>query len=160
MVVIACLILRVDLHNWSLLSWICVQYVIFEVGINFMLNCLITVDINWRRLWKGEWVLTFTNLCEVIKWTYMYKHVNHEKLNDSGFPQGLALSIGPNWVGFTWGQRQNPVSETLCFEKLIGRSLDKDKTMDNVQKHNICTNELEAMHLRWYVWTRKQATLF
>jgi hypothetical protein len=30
---------------------------------------------------------------------------------------GLALSIGPNRVGFTWSRRQTPVSETLCFEK-------------------------------------------
>jgi hypothetical protein len=30
--------------------------------------------------------------------------------------RGLALSIGPNWVGFTWRERQNPVSETSCFE--------------------------------------------
>jgi hypothetical protein len=29
---------------------------------------------------------------------------------------GLALSIGPYWVGFTWRRRQYPVSETLCFE--------------------------------------------
>jgi hypothetical protein len=31
--------------------------------------------------------------------------------------QGLSLSTGPNWVGPTWRRRQNPVSETLCFEK-------------------------------------------
>jgi hypothetical protein len=31
--------------------------------------------------------------------------------------QGVAPSIGPNWVGFTWRWRQNPVSETSCFEK-------------------------------------------
>jgi hypothetical protein len=29
---------------------------------------------------------------------------------------GLAPSIGPNWVGYTWRRRQNPVSETLCFK--------------------------------------------
>jgi hypothetical protein len=45
----------------------------------------------------------------------------------------MYLSIGPNWVGFTWRRRQNPVSETLCF-------LNKNRTMDNVQKHNICTD--------------------
>jgi hypothetical protein len=28
---------------------------------------------------------------------------------------GKALSIGPDWVGFTWRQRQNPISETLFF---------------------------------------------
>jgi hypothetical protein len=50
---------------------------------------------------------------------------------------GLVLWIGTSW-GFTWRRRQNPVSETLCFEK-IKRAvfLDKDRTMDNVQKHNI-----------------------
>jgi hypothetical protein len=31
--------------------------------------------------------------------------------------QGLALSIGPNWVGSTWRWKQNPVSETLCLKK-------------------------------------------
>jgi hypothetical protein len=29
----------------------------------------------------------------------------------------IKLVPGPNLVGFTWGRRQNPVSETLCFEK-------------------------------------------
>jgi hypothetical protein len=51
---------------------------------------------------------------------------------------GLALSIGPNWLDFTWRRRQNPVSETLCFEKWTRLFLDKDKKMDNVQKQNIC----------------------
>jgi hypothetical protein len=27
----------------------------------------------------------------------------------------------------------------LFFEKQTGRFLDKDKMMDNIQKHNICT---------------------
>jgi hypothetical protein len=48
----------------------------------------------------------------------------------------LALSIGPNWVGFTWGRRQNPISETLYFVNI----LDKDETMDNVQNYNIWRN--------------------
>jgi hypothetical protein len=29
----------------------------------------------------------------------------------------LYISTWSNWVGFTWGRRQNPVSETLCFFK-------------------------------------------
>jgi hypothetical protein len=28
----------------------------------------------------------------------------------------LALSIGRNWVGFTWRRMYNPVSETLCLK--------------------------------------------
>jgi hypothetical protein len=47
-------------------------------------------------------------------------------------PLGIALSIGPNWVGFTWGRRENPISETLYFVNI----LDKDKTMDNIQEYN------------------------
>jgi hypothetical protein len=43
-------------------------------------------------------------------WTYIYLR-----------RWGLALSIGPNWVGFTWRRRQNPVSETLWFDREIGR---------------------------------------
>jgi hypothetical protein len=59
----------------------------------------------------------------------------------------LALSIGSNWVGFTWRQRQNPVSETLCFEKQTTRFLDKYKKMDNVQKHNICDSRLVGQQI-------------
>jgi hypothetical protein len=36
--------------------------------------------------------------------------------------QRLALSIRPNWVGSPWRRRQNPVSETSCFQL-------KDRTM-------------------------------
>jgi hypothetical protein len=43
--------------------------------------------------------------------------------------EGLALSIGSNWVGSIWRRRQNPASETLCV-------LNENRTMDNVQKHN------------------------
>jgi hypothetical protein len=43
--------------------------------------------------------------------------------------QGLALSIGGNWVGSTWRQRQNSVSETL-------RVLNYNRMTDNVQEHN------------------------
>jgi hypothetical protein len=45
--------------------------------------------------------------------------------------RGLALSIEANWVGSTRRRRQNPVSETLCV-------LNRNRTMDNVLKHNIC----------------------
>jgi hypothetical protein len=43
------------------------------------------------------------------------------------------------WVSFTWRRRQNPVSENLFFEinKKDGVS-DEYRTMDNIQKHNIC----------------------
>jgi hypothetical protein len=34
---------------------------------------------------------------------------------------GTGSVDSPNWVGFTWRRRQNPVSETLCFEKQTGR---------------------------------------
>jgi hypothetical protein len=30
--------------------------------------------------------------------------------------QGLALSIGPTWVGSSWRRRQNPISEALGFK--------------------------------------------
>jgi hypothetical protein len=33
-------------------------------------------------------------------------------------------TFGPNLVGFTWGRGQNPVSETLCFQKETGRFLE------------------------------------
>jgi hypothetical protein len=36
--------------------------------------------------------------------------------------------------------RASPKIGTLCFEKYTRRFLDKDKTMDNVQKHYICAN--------------------
>jgi hypothetical protein len=36
--------------------------------------------------------------------------------------------------------RQNPVSETLILKNKQDGTLDKHKMMDNVQKHNICTN--------------------
>jgi hypothetical protein len=55
----------------------------------------------------------------------------------------LALSIGPSWVHFTWRRRQNPVSETL-------RVLDKNRTMDNVQKHNISINVPSSQTFRSY----------
>jgi hypothetical protein len=52
----------------------------------------------------------------------------------------LALLTGSNWVRFTWRLRQNLISETLCSEKQTGRFLGEDKTVNNVQKHNICTS--------------------
>jgi hypothetical protein len=42
---------------------------------------------------------------------------------------GLALSTGAEWVGSTWRWRQNAVSEIWHIV------LNKDRTMDNVQKH-------------------------
>jgi hypothetical protein len=30
--------------------------------------------------------------------------------------KGLALLIGPNWIGSTWRRRQDSVSQTLCFK--------------------------------------------
>jgi hypothetical protein len=53
---------------------------------------------------------------------------------------GLALSIGPNWVGSTWRRKQNPVSETLSFS-------DKNRTIGNVQKHNNC------IRLKWFFFS-------
>jgi hypothetical protein len=38
-----------------------------------------------------------------------------------GHRLGLALSIGPNWVGYTWRWIQNPVAETSCFKIKTGR---------------------------------------
>jgi hypothetical protein len=66
--------------------------------------------------------------------------------------QGISLSFGPNWVGVTWRRRQNPVSETLCFDK-INRTLflNKDRTMGNVQQHNICIQEIFR-----YIWKEKE----
>jgi hypothetical protein len=46
------------------------------------------------------------------------------------------LRIGPNFTE----DGDRIISETSCFEKETRQFLDKDKTMGNVQKHNICTN--------------------
>jgi hypothetical protein len=55
------------------------------------------------------------------------------------------------FVGITWRQRQNPVPEML-FSK-INRMvlLDKDRRMDNVQKHNIHTN-VQSQTFRSYIF--------
>jgi hypothetical protein len=54
-------------------------------------------------------------------------------------------TASPKWVSFTWKRRQNPVSETLCFEIQKRRVFsDKNRTIDNVQKHNILAS--------CYVW--------
>jgi hypothetical protein len=37
--------------------------------------------------------------------------------------QRLALSVGPNWADYNWRQRQNLVSEMLCFEWKTGRRI-------------------------------------
>jgi hypothetical protein len=47
--------------------------------------------------------------------------------------QGLALLIEPNRVGFYLKTGTEPISETLCFKL---KKKKKDRTMDNVQKHN------------------------
>jgi hypothetical protein len=59
---------------------------------------------------------------------------------------GLALSIGPNWVGSTWRRRQDPASERLCF-------LNKTRTTENVQKYNNCIvkNVLNAIWNDWHM---------
>jgi hypothetical protein len=52
----------------------------------------------------------------------------------------LAPSIGPTQEVLPEdGERVQ--SRKRVLKKKIGRSLDKDKTMDNVQKHNICTKD-------------------
>jgi hypothetical protein len=59
--------------------------------------------------------------------------------------EGLAPSIGPNWIGNTWRRRQNPVSEMLCV-------LNKNRTMVNVQKQNNWVMvTLAGKMTRWYV---------
>jgi hypothetical protein len=66
---------------------------------------------------------------------------------------GLALLIGPNWVISPWRQRQKPVSEVLWF--------NKDKTMDNVQKHSNCINIPTFNLVIYWVgpWWRHQIAL-
>jgi hypothetical protein len=59
--------------------------------------------------------------------------LQHQHKHSTNRRQGIALSIGHNWVGSTWRRRHNPVSETLCV-------LNKSRTMDRVQKHNNCIN--------------------
>jgi hypothetical protein len=44
----------------------------------------------------------------------------------------LALSIGYNWVGSTWGRRQNPVSETPFFKYKTGRWIISRNVIVNV----------------------------
>jgi hypothetical protein len=58
------------------------------------------------------------------------------------WPPDVVLSIGSNWAGSAWRQRQNPVSETLLV-------LSKSRTMDNVQKHNNVINipSLQTLNL-------------
>jgi hypothetical protein len=62
-----------------------------------------------------------------------------------------SIELVPN-SGDTCRRRQNPISETLCFEK-ISRTLflDTDRTMDNVQNHNICTNVASAQTYTSYL---------
>jgi hypothetical protein len=64
------------------------------------------------------------------------------------YGDGLALSIGPNWVGFIWRRRQNSSLRNVVFWK-INRTVfsEKDRTMKNVQKHNIQFNYLLFMCL-------------
>jgi hypothetical protein len=80
---------------------------------------------TYRRSYQTKYVLyvslqpfKHTN-CEYTvpapRWGIKAKHsINHLR---GVWRQGLALSIGPNCVGFTWRRRQNPVSETFCLEK-------------------------------------------
>jgi hypothetical protein len=54
---------------------------------------------------------------------------------------GLALSIGPNWKGLPEdGDRIQSPKRYVLKNKQDG-VLDKNRTMENVQKHNICTND-------------------
>jgi hypothetical protein len=51
-------------------------------------------------------------------------------------PLNSALTMSnPRNIRFHLKRRQNPVSETLCV-------LNKNRTMDNVQKHSDCINIL------------------
>jgi hypothetical protein len=61
--------------------------------------------------------------------------------------QTLVLSIGPNWVGFAWRWRQNPVSKMFCILN------KKNRTMDNLQNHNKCINRPSSWTFRYSsVW--------
>jgi hypothetical protein len=77
----------------------------------------------WQR--SGSWWWWYINTV-IVFLDIIYRPVLSETYNFSG-----ALLIGYNWVGSTWRRRQNSVFETLCV-------LNKDRMMDNVQKHNNC----------------------
>jgi hypothetical protein len=72
-------------------------------------------------LWsKASYVWSFNNLMffSFCRWFVMCLiYVPHPEAKTGIRRWGLALLIGPNWVCFTWRQRQNLVSETLGVGK-------------------------------------------
>jgi hypothetical protein len=50
--------------------------------------------------------------------------------------------IGPNLVGVTWRRTQNQVSAMLF--------LNKNRTMDNAQKYNICTMNIFIVWIKLF----------
>jgi hypothetical protein len=51
----------------------------------------------------------------------------------TGTNKGLALSIGPNWVNFTWRQTKSSL-RNFAFWKINRTEIsDRDRTMDNAQ---------------------------
>jgi hypothetical protein len=67
-------------------------------------------------LWRWYISITIIILDIIYRPVFYLKH----NLSETGFCLHLQLvqrlSIGPNWVGTTLRQRQNPVSEKLRFE--------------------------------------------
>jgi hypothetical protein len=66
-------------------------------------------------LWGWYINITITIL-DIIHRPVFYLKLTFWGLDNVSFARhGLSLSIVPNWVGYTWWQRQNPVYEAFCF---------------------------------------------
>jgi hypothetical protein len=94
--------------------------------------------------------------CVSIKWDFVLVLVQVSGLGpteDVCMYEGWATS-GPCTATITdllnWRRRQNPVSETLCFEIENAAFLHKNRKMDSVQNHNIYTNVSPSQTFRSY----------
>jgi hypothetical protein len=109
------------------------------------------------RKWACNLAFTRTSnrRLDQFKWPVYVYVVHHWRVKntfqilDSVSISRLALSIGPNWVGFTWRRRQDPVSE--MFLNKTGRCFRQKRTMDNVQKYNMCINAPSSQTFRCYL---------
>jgi hypothetical protein len=96
-----------DSQNMPLQPWRWMKNATRSIGLwRWYINTTITIlDIIHRPIFYLKHV-SETGFCLLLSWAQSTELVPLS---------GLAMSIGPNWVGITWRRRQNPVSET-CFK--------------------------------------------
>jgi hypothetical protein len=112
------------LFNMFLVISSCLELEFLPTRFNFEFRksiSLISPDIAFS-LWLC-WFLV--PIFSFRKRSYSFKDITElvpPAMNSSNLRcRRLAISTGPNCVGFTWRWRQNPVSETLCYERERGR---------------------------------------